>query len=208
MAIKKVLITAGPTWVAIDAVRVISNSATGKTGILLAKALSRAGCKVTLALGPGPDPALSKKITVIRFTFFNELARIISRQLRPGKYDAIVHSAAVADYRPVRPASYKVRSGRSRLTLRLAPTPKILDTMKKLDPSLRVVAFKFAPRAAKATLCVRARKLLQRSHADIVVANTAHGKKYTAFLVEGARIEGPLNSKEALVKTLTDRITA
>lgn len=208
MAIKKVLITAGPTWVAIDAVRVISNRATGQTGILLAKALSRAGCKVTLILGPGPVPALSKKITVVRFCFFDELAQLVSRQLRLRKYDAVVHSAAVADYRPVRVAPYKMRSGISRLTLRLVPTPKILDTMKKLDPSLRVVAFKFEPRAAKATLCAHARQLLKRSHADIVVANTAHGKKYTAYLVESAKITGPLDSKEALVETLTGRITA
>jgi phosphopantothenoylcysteine decarboxylase/phosphopantothenate--cysteine ligase len=49
---KKILVTAGPTWVAIDNVRVISNTATGKTGILLAERLSRLGARVTLLLGP------------------------------------------------------------------------------------------------------------------------------------------------------------
>ena len=49
---KKVLITAGPTWVPIDNVRVISNTATGETGILLSEKLKNLGAKVTLLLGP------------------------------------------------------------------------------------------------------------------------------------------------------------
>ena len=59
---KRILITAGPTWVAIDSVRVISNIATGETGILLAKRLSLQGAKVTLALGPSCCAYASGKI--------------------------------------------------------------------------------------------------------------------------------------------------
>jgi len=208
LAIKKVLITAGPTWVAIDAVRVISNSATGKTGILLANALKRRGCKVTLVLGPGPQPCVAKGIAVIRFCFFDELVGIISRQLRKGRFDAVVHSAAVADYRPARVARHKIRSGISHVRLELVPTPKILDMMKKIRPSLYVAAFKFEPGAAKAGMLAAARKLLKRAHADLVVANTVRSRRYAAYLVDSAKAEGPLGSKEALVKALTRRMVS
>ena len=66
---KNILITAGPTWVPIDRVRVISNIATGKTGILLAKSANKLGAKVTLVLGPVGEVGLEKEINVKRFYF-------------------------------------------------------------------------------------------------------------------------------------------
>ncbi|MBU1999188.1 MAG: phosphopantothenoylcysteine decarboxylase, partial [Candidatus Omnitrophica bacterium] len=64
---KKILITAGPTWVPVDDVRVISNSASGETGILLAKRLSGQGAKVTLLLGPIGNYNPDKKIKLVLF---------------------------------------------------------------------------------------------------------------------------------------------
>ena len=66
----RVLITAGPTWVAIDNVRVISNIATGETGKILAEKLASMGAKVTLLIGPGDLCCLKKNIRLIRFKFF------------------------------------------------------------------------------------------------------------------------------------------
>ena len=64
---KKILITAGPTWIAVDSVRVISNTASGETGQLLADRLAREGAKVTLVLGPVPNRLKNKKVKVIPF---------------------------------------------------------------------------------------------------------------------------------------------
>jgi len=81
LATKSVLITAGPTWVAIDSVRVISNTATGETGTLLAERFAQQGAKVTLLLGPVSNCCLNKKIRVINFKFFDELRDKLIREL-------------------------------------------------------------------------------------------------------------------------------
>ena len=96
---KRILITAGPTWVAIDKVRVISNIASGKTGVILAEKLNNCGAKVTLLMGPGECCCLNKKIRLVRFKFFADLKQTITRELKSNKYDVIIHSAAVSDYR-------------------------------------------------------------------------------------------------------------
>ncbi|HQO38768.1 MAG TPA: phosphopantothenoylcysteine decarboxylase, partial [Candidatus Omnitrophota bacterium] len=93
---KRILITAGPTWVSLDPVRVISNTASGETGRRLAYACAQAGARVTLLLGPGESPAPDRRICVRRFRFFEELDRSLRSELRK-KYDAVVHSAAVSD---------------------------------------------------------------------------------------------------------------
>jgi len=90
---QRILITAGPTWVSIDPVRVISNTASGETGRLLAKSLA-AGSQSHIASGTGVDIAADKKINVIRFSFFDDLKKILKDQLLQ-QYDSIIHSAAV-----------------------------------------------------------------------------------------------------------------
>ncbi len=90
---KKVLITAGPTWVPIDAVRVISNTATGRTGIEIARRFARGGAEVTLLLGPvslvhSPRSTVHS-IKIIRFRYFDELKKLLSGLLKKKKYDII-----------------------------------------------------------------------------------------------------------------------
>ena len=132
---KRILITAGPTWVAIDSVRVISNTATGRTGILLAKRLAKLGAKVTLVLGPVGQEKFSKRIKIISFRFFDQLKSIILKEISSTKYDAVIHSAAVSDYRPKKNYIRKVMSGKKVWDLILKPTAKIINCIKKLDPS-------------------------------------------------------------------------
>lgn len=72
---RRILITAGPTWVPIDNVRVIGNIATGQTGILLSNKLRKLGAKVTLVLGPVTDKNIDKGVEIIQFTFSKNLRR-------------------------------------------------------------------------------------------------------------------------------------
>lgn len=202
----RVLITAGPTWVPIDTVRVISNTATGQTGILLAEKFQKAGVKVTLLLGPAEACCLSDKIRVIRFRFFDELKRLIARELKSLKYDAVIHSAAVSDYRPLKARKYKISSGLNNFQLKLVPTEKIIDSLKKISRQSLIVGFKFEPAVKKAALIREAAGLMKRAKLDLVVANSRWGKRYTAYIIGYNRISGPILTKQAMADKLINSI--
>lgn len=199
---KRVLITAGPTWVPIDSVRVISNIATGQSGILLAQKLAGLGAKVTLLLGPVGACRLNRKIRVITYQFFDELKGRLSKEIRSKKYDIVVHSAAVSDYQPVRAYRGKISSGLKLLRINLRPTVKLINLIKKADRSLFLVGFKFEPRAGEKNILPAARRLLALAGLDLVVANTARQEQYQAYILNRERAYGPYRSKPAMVNRL------
>ncbi|MFH0912964.1 MAG: phosphopantothenoylcysteine decarboxylase [Candidatus Omnitrophota bacterium] len=203
---KRILITAGPTWVLIDKVRVISNIATGETGILLAEELQSRGARVTLLLGAVGTCCLNKKIRLIRFKFFEELRRLVIKELETRKYSIVIHSAAVSDYRPLKTYSSKVRSGLDSWKLNLVPTAKIIDAIKKKDKSLRLVGFKFEPETTKARLIRKGEILLARKSCDTVVANTLSKGHYSAYIIQKDKTHGPIFTKEKLVKYLVEKL--
>lgn len=202
---KRILITAGPTWVPIDSVRVISNIATGETGFLLAKKLVRQGARVTLLLGPVSRLQIPKGIRCVPFRYFDELREILGKELDSKGYDVVIHSAAVADYQPVKPVRGKISSCRSRFRLALKPTGKIINGIKKISPASFVVGFKYEPQAKAADLMRKAGSLLDKSKVDMVIANTLHKGRYQAYLVDAAGQKGPFCSKAALVVHLIAR---
>ncbi|MFZ2602548.1 MAG: phosphopantothenoylcysteine decarboxylase [Candidatus Omnitrophota bacterium] len=205
---KKLLITAGPTWVKIDDVRVISNIASGETGILLANKAARSGAKVTLLLGPVPDKkySLVKTIKLLPFKFFDELKEKIIKELKANKFDAVIHSAAVCDYKPKKTYKNKISSGLRFLTLNLVPTPKILDLIKNKNKALKVTGFKFETRADRNKLVNKAKALLKRSKSDLVVANTISNSKYIAYIISSDKLSGPISDKEKLASELLKKI--
>lgn len=200
---KKVLITAGPTWVKIDSVRVISNTATGSTGILLAEKLSRLGAKVTLLLGPIGKNNLSKRIRVLHFQYFDELKALLEKELKTRKYDLAIHSAAVSDYKPKVICKRKISSDLGDLSIKLIPTTKIIKIFKKIQPGIFLVGFKFEPKASKARLIREARQLINNTRTDLVVANTLKSERYVAFIVNSNRQSGPIFDKKTTTNNLT-----
>lgn len=203
---KNILITAGPTWVPIDNVRVISNIATGETGILLAKKLIDQGSKVTLVLGCVANNNLSEKIRLIPFRFFDELSRIIKKEITTGNYDIVIHTAAVSDYKPAIRYAKKIKSGIKGLKIVLKPTPKIIDCIKKICPGVLLAGFKFVPDEGVKALLSQARKLFERSKLDFVVANTICGNKYAAYILTKHKVSGPFLKKNILVESLVKEI--
>lgn len=203
---KKVLITAGPTWVPIDAIRVISNISTGETGILLANEAIASGANVTLLLGPIQGSlAIDKSIKLIKFCFFDELRNQLIKELKTKKYDFVIHAAAVSDYRLNKIYKNKVSSGLSRFRIELVPNQKLLDLFKKIDRSLKIIAFKFEIGINKPDLIKKAKELLKRSKADLVVANTVIKGRYSAYIVSSCNsISKILRSK----RDLTDKLLA
>ena len=199
---KKILITAGPTWVPIDDVRVISNTATGETGLLLAEEARSRGANVRVLLGPALERIGSWHKNTESFRYFGELQEKLSRELLRHKYDVVIHSAAVSDYQLRRAYRKKIPSGKKDFSLELAPTPKIVDSIKRQDPELMLVAFKFETQAGQRELRREAEILSKRCQAEIVVANTIRNNLYEAFIVRKGGICGPFGSKKTLAKNL------
>jgi phosphopantothenoylcysteine decarboxylase/phosphopantothenate--cysteine ligase len=204
---KRILITAGPTWVPIDSVRVISNIASGETGILLAKQLHRLGARPTLVLGPGQSGCIDSNLSLKRFKFFDDLKNIISRELKSKKYALAIHSAAVSDYRPKVSFRKKIGSGIRPWKLNLVPTPKLIKLFKKAAPDIFLVGFKYEPQATKESLLREAKKLLNHSGVSLVVANTAKAGQYQAYILGKEKIytraSGKKDLADKLIKTLT-----
>jgi len=199
---KRILITAGPTWVPIDSVRVISNTATGKTGILLAERLAKLGAKVDLLLGPGNSVGQNKGVKVIPFKFFDELSNLIKKELGLCRYDIIIQSAAISDYKPSSPKLRKISSKYKVLKLTLIPAPKIIDSLRNLSPRSFLIGFKFEPDKKGDKLINEGKGLLKRSRLDLVVANTFKDKHYQAYLVGKNKISGPIPTKEEMCSGL------
>lgn len=200
---KKILITAGPTWIALDKVRVISNVATGENGILLAEELRKLGAQVTLLLGPVNPVGLNKKIRLLKFRFFEELKNTVLKELKVQRYDCLLHSAAVSDYQPDKKLKTKISSDKISWPINLLPTPKIIDLIRKTDPKLFLVGFKFKPDAQKCALLKDAKNFMKRSGANLVVANTlTKNNKYLAYITDGTQVKGPFKTKKRLSQGL------
>jgi phosphopantothenoylcysteine decarboxylase/phosphopantothenate--cysteine ligase len=120
---KRVLLTAGPTFEAIDPVRGITNTSSGKMGFALAQSAAEAGATVTLVSGPTSlaTPAGVTRIDVISAA---EMATAVDANLRG--VDAFIAVAAVADYTPDAPAETKIKKSGAPLTITLKPTVDIL----------------------------------------------------------------------------------
>lgn len=120
---KRVLLTAGPTFEALDPVRGFTNSSSGKMGFALARACAEAGAEVTMVAGP---VALATPRGVQRVNVLSALQmREAVMQAVPGQ-DIFIGVAAVADYRPRQAAAHKIKKGAASLTLELEANPDIL----------------------------------------------------------------------------------
>jgi phosphopantothenoylcysteine decarboxylase/phosphopantothenate--cysteine ligase len=199
---KRILITAGPTWIPIDSVRVISNIATGETGILLAEKLQQLGARVTLLLGPAGACCINKKIRLVRFRFFDELKEKLRKELNSKSYDILIHSAAVSDYRPRKTYGRKVKSGIKDWQLDLVPTTKIIDSFRGFDNRLFLVGFKFEPQIGASKLISNARQLIKRARLNLAVANTLSQDRYRAYIINGQKTCSVAVSKRDLVGKL------
>lgn len=124
-----VLITAGPTYEAIDAVRGITNLSSGKMGYAIARAAVEAGAKVSLVSGPTclAVPIVEK---FIRVDSAQEMLQAVQSEV--DRSDIFISVAAVADYRVANASSHKLKRSNSKLLLELVPNTDILQTVASL----------------------------------------------------------------------------
>jgi phosphopantothenoylcysteine decarboxylase/phosphopantothenate--cysteine ligase len=135
---KHVLVTAGPTFEAIDAVRGITNNSSGKMGYAIAQAAVEAGAKVTLVSGPTclTPPAVDKLINVISA---NDMLNAV--QVEISQTDIFISVAAVADYRVAKVSQQKIKKSEKKLSLELIPNPDILMYVSNLPKPPFCVGF-------------------------------------------------------------------
>jgi phosphopantothenoylcysteine synthetase/decarboxylase len=167
----KLLITAGATREPIDDVRFLSNVSTGRTGAVLAGSFCEAGHAVSLLHGEGAVTP-STDLHCEAFSSAEDLKSRLQRHLTTGNYDAVIMTAAVADFRPAQPVAGKISSEQSELTLRLVRNDKILSQLKKFSPRpLTVVGFKLTVAADESARRAAVSDQFAAGGVDLVVHN-------------------------------------
>ncbi len=163
---KKVLVTAGPTYEAIDPVRFIGNHSSGKMGVAIAEEMKNRGAEVTLVLGPS-NITVAENIEVIKVKSANEMYEAcVSRFTNT---DIAVMSAAVADYTPVSIASEKIKKNDSIFNIELTKTKDILKSLGEIKKDKQLlVGFALETNNEKEY----ALKKLQTKNADMIVLNS------------------------------------
>lgn len=134
----KVLITAGPTYEAIDTVRGITNRSSGKMGYAVAQAALELGARVTLVSGP-TTVNKPQGAEVVDVTSADEMLAAVRE--RAADADIFIGVAAVADYRVAAPSTQKIKKGGGALTLELVPNPDILAWVASLPEPPFCVGF-------------------------------------------------------------------
>ncbi len=208
---KHILITAGPTWVAIDKVRVLSNISTGETGLLIARQALKEGAKITLLLGPVEKQAFGRSIEIIPFCFFSEFSSLIKQLLKSRKFDAVIHAAAVSDYQPKNRISLKLKSGIRNFNLRLEPTEKLINKIKQINSKVFLVGFKLEVASDMAQLIRSTRNIFKTAKPDLMVANALNGHNYKGIILDCQKnILAKANSRREvalkLIKLLKDKL--
>ena len=192
----KILVTCGPTYVPIDDVRVISNRSSGEMGHLIAQEFIGQGAKVTLIEGAVTHAWSSQQVKIIKYQFFDELAKILNAELKKA-YDAVIHAAAVSDFKVTKIVKGKIDSTKS-FSLKLTPTVKLIDNIKKIAPKTFLVGFKLK----SDHLFKEAQGLFHKAHCDLVVANSLKNG-YRGFIVDQqGQILAKASSKKNLAKSL------
>ena len=176
-----VLVTAGGTEEPIDGVRFLGNRSTGSTGRAIAAHFADRGASVTM-LHAERVPVVDLRLTAAPYRTFDELAGLLKQHLAETSFDAVIHLAAVSDYRlaaielngrtltPGRRG--KLGSGHE-LVLRLTPNPKLIDGLRawSQNPYLQVVGFKLTDTGDLSERHAAVKTLLDRGVSDFVVHN-------------------------------------
>jgi phosphopantothenoylcysteine decarboxylase / phosphopantothenate---cysteine ligase len=168
---KNVLVTAGPTYEAIDPVRFIGNHSSGKMGFAIAEALANEGAKVNLVTGPTHQHTLNPGVNVKSVTSAQEMFDVCN-VLFPST-DITVLSAAVADYKPLVRAEQKIKKKDDTLTLELTRTQDIAASLGKMKSNGQViVGFALETEQEQAN----ALKKLESKNFDLIVLNSLNDK--------------------------------
>lgn len=201
---KKVLLTAGPTYEAIDPVRFIGNRSTGKMGYALAAELAQLGASVTLISGPTAlacPEGVSRQLVESAEEMYNATMAVFA------KAELAIFSAAVADFKPAETVNQKIKKDGQALALALVPTLDILaEAGKRKQPGQFVVGFALETNNEVAN----AQNKLARKNADLIILNSlqeagagfGYDTNSVTIISKNEQIKLPLASKHEIAQQI------
>ena len=207
---KEVLITAGPTYEAIDPVRFICNRSSGKMGIALALECAKNGAKVNLVLGHSHIAVKHSNISVSKVESASEMLKIVNSYFKSS--DIAIFAAAVADYTPSIVAKNKIKKSDEKLTISLLKNTDILSEM-----ALKKTALQFVVGFALETEneLENAKEKLKSKNLDMIVLNSLNNKgagfehntnKITIIDKQNNIFDFELKDKSAVAKDIIAKI--
>lgn len=205
---RKILVTAGGTIEPIDPVRYIANRSTGRMGYAIAEAAAAKGAEVVLVSGP-TNLAEPADVRVVKISTAREMQQAVEAEF--ATTDAVIMSAAVADYRPETVADNKIKKSDDALELKLVRNPDILLGLGAKKAQQILVGF-----AAETTnVDEYARRKLAKKNLDYIVANDVSQadagfgvatNRVKIFTRDGAVTAYPLMSKRELADIIIARV--
>lgn len=210
---KKIVITAGPTYEAIDPVRFIGNHSTGKMGFAIADEAARRGADVTVVAGPVQVKATEPSVQTIPVTSAREMLE--ATQARATDADIVIFAAAVADYAPAEFHDTKIKREEDGIDcIRLVKNPDIAATVASAKKSGQVMCG-FALETDHEMEHASAK--LKRKHLDAIVLNSLRDKgagfgtdtnKVTIVTSAGKEYRSGLKSKADVAADILDVLGA
>ena len=167
---KKILITAGPTYEAIDPVRFIGNHSSGKMGYAIAEEAAKLGAEVILVSGPSSLQLKNDGINRVDVVSAKEMYDVVHLYYK--EVDVAIAAAAVSDYRPMTKATQKIKKSDPKLTLELEKTQDILLSMGEKKQHQFLIGFALETENE----VENAQKKLQKKNLDFIVLNSLQDK--------------------------------
>jgi len=207
---KTVIVTAGPTYEAIDPVRFIGNRSSGKMGIALAEELAGRGAKVQLILGPSNLKTAHPSIQTIAVESAQEMFVAATDLFKQA--DVAILAAAVADYRPAKVSDKKIKKKAGDMSLLLERTQDIAATLGASKSRKQItVGFALETNDEK----TNAKGKLHKKNFDFIVLNSLRDKgagfrhdtnRITILHSDGNMLEYPLKSKTAVATDIVNEL--
>ena len=206
---KRVLVTAGPTYEAIDPVRFIGNHSSGLMGFEIANSAAQLGAEVVLITGPTHLKAKNSRIKIVPVMSADEMYTQVHAYF--DAVDVAIASAAVADYKPKNAASSKIKKSASTLSLELEKTKDILASIGALKSHQLLVGFALETNDEVANSI----KKLKSKNLDLIVLNSLNdkgagfgGKSNKVTLIDKnlVQTEFPLKSKADVAKDIMNEL--
>ena len=205
-----ILITAGPTYEAIDPVRFLGNHSSGKMGIAIAEECAKRGAKVILVLGPSTLQPLSQNIELIRVNSGEEMYEACKQVYASA--DIAIFAAAVSDYKPVEKALEKIKKTANSFSIEFTKT---IDIAKSLGDQKKSNQFHVGFALETENELNYAKQKLEKKKFDLIVLNSLKDKgagfkgdtnKVTIINPEGQVKPFPLKTKKEVAVDLVNTI--
>lgn len=208
---KKIIITAGPTYEAIDPVRFIGNHSSGKMGFDLAQSAANFGASVILISGPSHLSIENNLVKLIRVVSSQEMYDECHKYFSTS--DVFIGAAAVADYKPKNTAIHKIKKSVDTLSIELEVTKDILASLGSIKKNQFLIGF-----ALETENEIKNAKLkVQKKNLDLIVLNSLQDKgagfgsltNKVTFIDKDFKVEPmELKSKEAVADDILNKIIA